>query len=211
MRKDALHQTVLHGSRYIARTEHAQQCAILTEARIAQTLAEAKIMPAAVYAVPSASGLLHARVALRRGAPDQARAVIAALLAIPFLKHVYVLDEDVDVFSDEEVEWAMANRFRADRDLVVVPGQLAFPMDVTVGADRLTAKAGFDLTGPLARTGVEAQVVCAPRIDAAPRQPKAVEQALGGRPIFTGGQGGPPGKKTAGKSSPPPRHRRKRI
>ena len=37
--------------------------------------------------------------------------LIAALLALPFLKHVYVCDEDVDIFSDEDVEWAMANRF----------------------------------------------------------------------------------------------------
>jgi UbiD family decarboxylase len=184
MRKDALHQTVLHGSRHIARTEHAQQCAILTEARIWQTLAETGIAPTAVSAVPSASGLLHARVALRDGASGAARAAITALLAIPFLKHVYVVDEDVDVFSDQEVEWAFANRFRADHDLVVVPGQLAFPMDVTAGIDRLTAKAGFDLTGPLARSGVEAQVVRAPRLaDQAPRA-HTVEQALARKPMY---------------------------
>ena len=118
MRKDVLHQTVLHGAVKIARTDHAHQCAILTEARIRQVLAAAGIDPVAVYAVPSASGLLHARVSVRREPPGQARAVIAALFAIPFLKHVYVLDEEVDVFADEEVEWAMANRFRADRDLV---------------------------------------------------------------------------------------------
>ena len=111
-------------------------------------LGAAGIDPVAVYAVPSASGLLHARVSVRRDPPGQARAVIAALFAIPFLKHVYVLDEDVDVFSDEEVEWAMANRFRADRDLVTATGQMAFPMDVTMAEDRTTTKAGFDLTGP---------------------------------------------------------------
>jgi len=182
MRKDVLHQTVLHGARHLARTEHAHQCAILTEARIWQTLAEASIAPVAVYAVPSASGLLHARVALRREPPGQSRAAIAALLAIPFLKHVFILDEDIDVFSDEEVEWAMANRFRADRDLVVSAGQMAFPMDVTAGPDRLTTKAGFDLTGPLARGGVEALVTRAPRIEALPRF-KTVEQALETRPM----------------------------
>jgi UbiD family decarboxylase len=183
MRKDALHQTVLHGSRHIGRTEHAQQCAILTEARIWQVLGEAGMVPAAVSAVPSASGLLHARVALARGAKEQARSVITALLEIPFLKQVYVVDADVDVFADEQIEWAMANRFRADRDLVVMPGQLAFPMDVTAGADRLTAKAGFDLTGPLARSGVEALVVHAPRIAASAARFATVEQALFTRPM----------------------------
>jgi UbiD family decarboxylase len=181
MRRDVLHQTVLHGAVRIARTEHAHQCAILTEARIRQTLATAGIKPVAVSAVPSASGLLHARVSLRRGPPGQARAVIAALFAIPFLKHVYVLDEDVDVFADEEVEWAFANRFRADRDLVTASGQMAFPMDVTA-ADKLTTKAGFDLTGPLAKGGVEALTTHAPRLDGAQRF-ASVEEALKSRPM----------------------------
>jgi UbiD family decarboxylase len=182
MRNDVLHQTVLHGAVKIARTEHAHQCAILTEARIRQVLGAAGINPVAVYAVPSASGLLHARVSVRREPPGQGRAVIAALFTIPFLKHVYVLDEDVDVFSDEEVEWAMANRFRADRDLVTATGQMAFPMDVTMGEDRTTTKAGFDLTGPLTRTGVEARTTHAPRIDGSPRY-QTVEQALAARPM----------------------------
>ena len=121
-------------------------------------------------------------MSVRREPPGQARAVIATLFAIPFLKHVYVLDEEVDVFSDEEVEWAMANRFRADRDLVTAPGQMAFPMDVTQGEDRTTTKAGFDLTGPLARSGVEALTTHAPRIDGSPRY-QTVEQALGARPM----------------------------
>jgi UbiD family decarboxylase len=181
-RKDVLHQTVLHGTRHLARTEHSHQCAILTEARIRQTLGQAGITPAAIYAVPSASGLLHARVSIAREPAGQARAVIAALFALPFLKHIYVLDDDVDIFSDEDVEWAMANRFRADRDLVVLPGQMAFPMDVMAGSDRLTAKAGFDLTGTFARRGVEAMVARAPRIDVA-RRYQNVEQALGARPM----------------------------
>src|SRR5262245_13683329 len=182
MRRDALHQTVLHGTRHLARTEHSHQCAILTEARIMETLREAGITPVAVYAVPSASGLLHARLSLPRAAAGRAREAIAALFAIPFLKHVYVADEDVDVFSDDDVEWAMANRFRAHRDLVVSQEQMAFPMDVTAGPDRLTTKAGFDLTGPLAKSGVEALVARPPRIECATRF-QTVEQALGSRPM----------------------------
>ncbi len=182
MRKDALHQTVLHGTRYLARTEHSHQCAILTEARIGEVLARAGITPTAVYAVPGASGLLHARVSLPRKPGGQARDAIAALFAIPFLKHVYVADEDVDVFSDDDIEWAMANRFRADRDLVVAQGQMAFPMDVTAGPDRLTTKAGFDLTGPLAKSGVEALVARPPQIGGTARF-QTVEQALGSRPM----------------------------
>ena len=59
---------------------------------------------------------------------------------------------------------------------------MAFPMDVTAGDDRTTTKAGFDLTGPMARTGVETLTTRAPRIDGAPRY-QNVEQALAARPM----------------------------
>jgi hypothetical protein len=60
---------------------------------------------------------------------------------------------------------------------------MAFPMDVTMAEDRTTTKAGFDLTGPLTRTGVEAFTTHAPRIDGSPRY-QNVEQALGARPMY---------------------------
>lgn len=183
MRKDALHQTVLHGTRHLARAEHSHQSGVIIEARIMQILAEAGIAAVAAYAVASAGGMLHARVALARRSQGRAREAITALFAIPFLRHVYVVDEDVDVFSDDDMEWAMANRFRADRDLVVAPGHMAFLMDVMAGADRLTTKAGFDLTAPLARDGIEARVVSPPRIEPAPRF-QTVEQALAARPMY---------------------------
>lgn len=182
MRKDVLHQTVLHGAVRIARTEHAHQSGIIVEAQIRKILGDAGIEPVAVYAVASAGGLLHARVSVRRDRPGQGRAVIAALFAIPFLKHIYVLDEEVDVFCDEEVEWAMANRFRAERDLVTATGQMAFLMDVTMDEDHTTTKAGFDLTGPLTRSGIETRTARAPRIDGTPRY-QTVEQALAARPM----------------------------
>jgi UbiD family decarboxylase len=183
MRKDALHQTMLHGTRQLARAEHSHQSGVIIEARIMQLLKEAGIAAAAVYAVASAGGLMHARVALARSAQGRARDAITTLLAIPFVRHVYVVDEDVDVFSDDDIEWAMANRFRADQDLVLVPGQMAFIMDVMAGPDRLTTKAGFDLTAPLAKDGIEARVVSPTRIEPAARY-QTVEQALAARPMY---------------------------
>src|SRR5437016_11357733 len=56
---------------------------------------------------------------------------------------------DVDVFSDDDMEWAMANRFRADRDLVTLQGQMAFPMDVTANPDRTTTKRSEEHTSEL--------------------------------------------------------------
>jgi len=183
MRKDPLHQTVLHGTRQLARAEHSHQSGVIIEARIMQLLKEAGIAASAVYAVASAGGLMHARVALARNAQGRARDAITTVLAIPFVRHVHVVDEDVDVFSDDDIEWAMANRFRADQDLVLVPGQMAFLMDVMAGADRLTTKAGFDLTAPLAKDGIEARVVSPTRIEPTARY-QTVEQALAVRPMY---------------------------
>ena len=59
-----------------------------------------------------------------------------------------VVDEDVDVFSDEQIDWALATRFQADRDLVVASGFRAVPLDPSLAGSRTGAKAGFDCTKP---------------------------------------------------------------
>jgi hypothetical protein len=59
---------------------------------------------------------------------------------------------------------------------------MAFPMDVTAAEDRTTTKAGFDLTGPLAKSGVEALTARAPHIDGV-RRYGSVEEALSARPM----------------------------
>ena len=66
-------------------------------------------------------------------------------MKLPLVKHVFVVDDDVDIHSEEDMEWAFATRFRADRDIVVEPGHFALSMDPT-GEDGKMVKAGFDLT-----------------------------------------------------------------
>ena len=56
---------------------------------------------------------------------------ISALHAIPRVKHVFVVDDDVDVFSEEQMESAMATRFRAASDIVIATGYPGFYMDPT--------------------------------------------------------------------------------
>ena len=60
---------------------------------------------------------------------------------------MFVVDPDIDIFSDEQMDWALATRFQADRDLVVVDGLRTLPLDPSVAPGARTgAKAGFDLT-----------------------------------------------------------------
>ena len=147
-RRDALFQTAYHGGRYLSWTDAGHLGSVNAELQIWKALRAASIEPTAVYSVPAAGGGPHARIALRRGAADQARRAITALFSVARLKHVFVVDDDIDVFSDEHVEWAMSTRFRADRDLVIASQFPGYYNDPTAGDDHTVAKVGFDLTVP---------------------------------------------------------------
>jgi 2,5-furandicarboxylate decarboxylase 1 len=97
----------------------------------------------------SGCGVLHAYIQLRKTREGQGKAVLTAALGGPYpLKHAFVVDEDVDVFDDKEVLLALATRFQADRDLVVIPGTIALPLDPSCDHG-VGAQAGFDCTKPL--------------------------------------------------------------
>ncbi|MBI4292179.1 MAG: UbiD family decarboxylase [Betaproteobacteria bacterium] len=185
MRDDVLHQTVRHSGLRMGETDSANLGMITAEGAIWRALRAANIEPAAVYAPPAANGRQHARVAIRRGLPGQARIAIAALFSLAFVKHVFVVDDDVDVFSDEDMEWAMSARFRSDRDLVVSAGYPATYMNPTAGDDGTMPKAGFDLTAPFGDPeDLESRVARAANFsDAKPRY-QSVRQALESGPMY---------------------------
>lgn len=64
------------------------------------------------------------------------------------VKQVIVVDEDVDIHNPAEVEWAVATRFQADRDLVIVPESQGSKLDPST-RDGVGAKMGLDATKPL--------------------------------------------------------------
>jgi 2,5-furandicarboxylate decarboxylase 1 len=65
------------------------------------------------------------------------------------IKQAVVVDTDVDIDDPSEIEWAIATRFQADRDLVVVSGAQGSKLDPS-SADGISAKMGIDATKPLA-------------------------------------------------------------
>jgi 2,5-furandicarboxylate decarboxylase 1 len=70
------------------------------------------------------------------------------------LKQVVVVDMDVDIDDPNEIEWAIATRFQADRDLVIVSGAQGSKLDPS-SADGISAKMGIDATKPLATEPME--------------------------------------------------------
>jgi UbiD family decarboxylase len=63
-------------------------------------------------------------------------------------KLVTVVDDDIDPRDPIMVEWAMATRFQADRDLIVLPRQVGAPLDPSTPGVRLGAIMGIDATRP---------------------------------------------------------------
>src|SRR5262249_53108880 len=135
----------------------------------------------------ASNGRQHARVALKRGAPGQARLAIAALFWLPTVKHAFIVDEDVDVFSDEEMEWAMAVRFQADRDLIVAADMPGYYADPAADENGRVTKAGFDLTAaPGQPDSIEYRRAYAPAAASAVPTFKSVVEALNAGPKHFG-------------------------
>jgi 2,5-furandicarboxylate decarboxylase 1 len=183
MRRDVLHQTLLHGGKYLPRNDAAQLCAVNFAVMVWRAVKETGIDIVDVYLPPAATGLHHARIAIRQTASGQARAAIAAVMKLPLLKHVFVVDDDVDVHSEDAMEWAFATRFRADRDLIAEPGHFALSMDPT-GENGKMVKAGFDLTRPFGAPDIiENRLSRTPHLKLNARY-QNVRQALEGGPKY---------------------------
>jgi 2,5-furandicarboxylate decarboxylase 1 len=181
-RRDALFQTATIGGRNLARTDTAQLNALRTEVMVWRALETAVRETKAVYATPASGGMYNLRIALRQRVPGEARnAIAAAFGCLANVKHVFVVDPDVDVFSDEQMDWALATRFQADRDLVVQSGFRTLPLDPSLAGARTGAKAGFDLTLPAGEArGIESTTPEPPRFEGA--RFASVEAALAAGP-----------------------------
>ena len=183
-RRDALFQTATIGGKWLSRTDTAQLNGVRTEVMVWRALETAVREPVAVYATTSSGGMYTLRVALRQRVPGEARNAIAACFgALTNVKNVFVVDPDIDIFSDEQMDWALATRFQADRDLVVMEGMRTVPIDPSLMGSRVGAKAGFDLTWPVgASSKLELRVPAPPRFEG--KRFTSLEAALADGPKF---------------------------
>jgi 2,5-furandicarboxylate decarboxylase 1 len=92
----------------------------------------------------------HAVISIKKQAGDGKNALLAAL-SVMDIKHVVVVDDDIDVFNPVEVEWAIATRVQGDRDIMIVSNARGKPLDPSLaptphGIVPTTAKVGIDAT-----------------------------------------------------------------
>ncbi|MFM9887460.1 MAG: UbiD family decarboxylase [Burkholderiales bacterium] len=96
----------------------------------------------------------HLYVQIRKQREGEPKNMIMAAFGAHYdIKQVIIVDDDVDVHDPEQVEWAVATRFQADRDLVVVGGALGSILDPST-EQGISAKMGMDATRPLRYEGL---------------------------------------------------------
>lgn len=124
--------------------------AVRMERHLYQTVKKAVPQVQRVALPTSGSGNFHVYIQIRKtndGQPKQA--IMAALSAAENSpKHAIVVDEDIDIYDDRSVLWAVATRSQWDRDLVVIPGCQGSDLEPSASRDAVTAKGGIDATKP---------------------------------------------------------------
>ncbi len=141
--------------------EHISMTGIPTEASIIDMIERS--MPGRlknVYMASSGGGKYMAIIQFNKREPSdegrQRQAAITAFAAFPELKHVILVDEDVDPFDMDDVLWAMNTRYQGNTDTVFIPGVRCHPLDPSQSPEYnpgaqtkgISCKTIFDCTVP---------------------------------------------------------------
>jgi 2,5-furandicarboxylate decarboxylase 1 len=96
-------------------------------------------------------GWLHCVVSFEKFREGDPKNVLMAIFAAhPSLKHAVVVDSDIDPYDMQQVEWAIATRFKADEDLLIIPNVRVSSLDPAGDQEKeLGCKMGIDATRPM--------------------------------------------------------------
>jgi UbiD family decarboxylase len=146
-RKDAMYQALLPG-----KLEHKILMGMPKEPTIYDEVSKVADCKNVLVTMGGGSWL-HGIVQIKKNHPDDGKkAIEAAFNGHKSMKHVTIVDDDVDLFNPNAVEWAMATRFQGDKDMVVRSDQPGSSLDPSgkhePGKKTLTTKIGFDATIP---------------------------------------------------------------
>jgi 2,5-furandicarboxylate decarboxylase 1 len=143
-RRDAIFHTIVGGG-----LEHLLLGAIPREATLLVHLQRSFPNVRDVHLARGGVCRYHLYVQIHKRQEGEAKNIMLGAFAGHYdIKHVVVVDEDVDIHNPDEVEWAVATRFQADRDLVVVPESQGSKLDPST-RNGIGAKMGLDATKPL--------------------------------------------------------------
>ena len=145
-RKDYIYQALLPSG-----NEHKLLMGLSREVAIWEAVSKVVPKVEAVNLSSGGCGWLHAIISIEKQTEgDGKNALLAAFSAHPSLKHAVVVDTDINVYDIEEVEWAVATRFQADKDLLIIKNVRGSTLDPSANQETgTTTKMGIDATRPL--------------------------------------------------------------
>ena len=140
-RKDPIYHGILP-----AGPEHLLMMGVPYEPRIFRAVGEVTTVRNVVL-TEGGCCYLHAVVQIEKQTEgDGKNAIMAAFAAHTSLKHVVVVDEDIDIFDPNDVEFAIATRVKGDTDLMIIPNVRGSSLDPRGAPDGTTTKIGIDAT-----------------------------------------------------------------
>ena len=145
-RRDYMYQALLPSG-----SEHKLLMGLPHETMIWEAASKTVPRVKAVNLTQGGCGWLHAILSIDKLVDGDAKNALAAVFgAHPSLKHAVVVDTDIDVYDLSMVEWAIATRFQANEDLVIIPQARGSTLDPSADQETgLTTKVGVDATRPL--------------------------------------------------------------
>lgn len=146
-RKDPIFHTIVP-----ATMEHCLLGAIPREGGMLQILRNTVPTTLSVHLTPGGTCRYHVVVKIDKKHEGEAKnAMCAAFGTSHEIKHVVIVDKDVDIFNMEDVEWAIATRSQAGRDVMIVERAAGNLLDPSTD-EGIGDKMGIDATIPLNAT-----------------------------------------------------------
>ncbi|MFE8694943.1 UbiD family decarboxylase [Cytobacillus sp. FJAT-53684] len=146
-RNQAINQTIFPSS-----YEERLPMALVREATLLSTVRQVVPNITGVHIPMGGVARYHAVIQINKKTEgDGKQAALAAFASDKDLKHVVVVNDDVDIFNSDDVEWAIATRVQASEDIFIVPGAKGSPLESSHHLRGVTDKMGIDATYPLGK------------------------------------------------------------
>jgi 2,5-furandicarboxylate decarboxylase 1 len=108
-----------------AHQEHNLAGALSLESTVYESVKHLTPTVTGVYMPVSGSCRFTVYVSIKKRVPGEGKSAgMAALTANPNIKMAIVVDDDIDIYNEQQVLWAMGTTFEADRDLAMIPGAM---------------------------------------------------------------------------------------
>jgi len=161
-RKSAIWQALLPG-----RLEHKILMGMPREPTVYRKVKDRGVDVLDVSITPGGASWLHVAVKIKKkNADDGPKAIESTFAGHTSAKHVWVYDEDIDIYNEQEREWAMATRFQGDKNMHVKAREPGSSLDPSAEpGTKMTTKIGFDCTKALDTKGKSYDRAEFPKVD----------------------------------------------